>query len=205
MSDRPSPTAEKIKTAALSLFLNAGYDGTSLSDIAKAVGIKTPSIYAHFESKDRLFLQLFADVIDEDLAKFKSLMHERRDVPPVEQLRGAFDYYADNDAISAGQTFLRQTFLMPPGHLRGQLREHFLRYEEETTNIILTFYGRGIREGHFRPGTEEQLIALFYAGADGLLVERHMYEEALLRSRKENVWLSLLQLVAADSRKGQRE
>ena len=46
-------TALRIKQTALGLFTEYGFEGTSMSDIAKAVGIKTPSIYAHNESKEQ--------------------------------------------------------------------------------------------------------------------------------------------------------
>ncbi|MFD1957871.1 TetR/AcrR family transcriptional regulator [Paenibacillus thailandensis] len=205
MNDQPPSTADRIKAAALSLFLDSGYNGTSLSDIAKAVGIKTPSIYAHFESKDQLFQQLFADVIMEDLAKFKAMQRKLNGAGPVAKLRGAFDYYVESDELSAGQTFLRQTFLLPPRHLRAALREKFLQYENEINGILLAFYREGVDLGYFRPDTEEQMIALFYAGSDGLLVERQIYDEELLNSRKKEVWNAILQLFATDKGKGQIE
>jgi len=52
-------TKEKIKKTALSLFAQRGYHGTTMSDIAKLVGIKTPSIYAHFNGKEELFYSVY--------------------------------------------------------------------------------------------------------------------------------------------------
>ncbi|MBC8830133.1 helix-turn-helix transcriptional regulator, partial [Escherichia coli] len=54
-------TKKLIKEVALTLFAEKGYDGTALSEIAKAVGIKTPSLYAHFASKEALFLEVYQD------------------------------------------------------------------------------------------------------------------------------------------------
>lgn len=48
-------TREKALQAALELFGRKGYDGVSMNDIAEAVGIKAPSLYKHFPSKDALF------------------------------------------------------------------------------------------------------------------------------------------------------
>lgn len=39
---------EEIKQAALTLFANNGFEGTSLADIAGVVGLKKQSIYSHF-------------------------------------------------------------------------------------------------------------------------------------------------------------
>ncbi|GKS10795.1 TetR family transcriptional regulator [Paenibacillus chitinolyticus] len=54
-------TPDRIKAAALDLFASQGYEGTSMANIAEAVGIKTPSIYAHFKGKEELFLSVLQD------------------------------------------------------------------------------------------------------------------------------------------------
>lgn len=48
-------TKEKIAETALELFSRRGYDGVSVRDIARAVGIRESSIYNHFESKRAIF------------------------------------------------------------------------------------------------------------------------------------------------------
>jgi len=47
-------TYEEILEAAAQAFSKNGYDGTSLAEIAKAVGIKTPALYYHFKSKNEI-------------------------------------------------------------------------------------------------------------------------------------------------------
>lgn len=48
-------TKEKITEAALALFAEKGYKGTSVKNIADAVGIKDASLYNHFKSKQEIF------------------------------------------------------------------------------------------------------------------------------------------------------
>ena len=48
-------TKEKILDTALELFSRQGYDGASVRDIARAVGIRESSLYNHFPSKRALF------------------------------------------------------------------------------------------------------------------------------------------------------
>lgn len=44
-------TKERIMEAALTLFSQRGYDAVSVGQIAETVGIKAPSLYNHFKSK----------------------------------------------------------------------------------------------------------------------------------------------------------
>jgi AcrR family transcriptional regulator len=48
-------TAERILDAAEALFAERGYAGTTLRDVAGDVGLRTPSLYNHFASKDSLY------------------------------------------------------------------------------------------------------------------------------------------------------
>ncbi len=56
-----------LQDAALLRFAGQGFDATSLAQIAGDVGIKKPSIYAHFKSKEDLFLSLVGPAIEREL------------------------------------------------------------------------------------------------------------------------------------------
>ena len=55
---------------ATALFWRKGYDGTSLTDLEKAIGIKTPSFYAAFGSKEGLFKKVLAHYQENHLQYF---------------------------------------------------------------------------------------------------------------------------------------
>lgn len=48
-------TKQKIRQEALTLFSEKGYDAVSVAQIAEAVGIKAPSLYKHYKSKQAIF------------------------------------------------------------------------------------------------------------------------------------------------------
>ena len=61
---RAAASRNRIVDAALELFSTHGYEGTSIRDIATAVGMTTASLYYHFSSKDELFVIVHGLSID---------------------------------------------------------------------------------------------------------------------------------------------
>lgn len=54
----------KIKEIAFESFANKGYEGTNMREICKKAGIKTPTLYYYFESKEKLFFTILNEVIE---------------------------------------------------------------------------------------------------------------------------------------------
>jgi AcrR family transcriptional regulator len=71
MSERRGDTREKIRSVALELFAEHGYDKTSLREIAERLGVTKAALYYHFKSKEDIVASLVDDLyqkIDEIIA-----------------------------------------------------------------------------------------------------------------------------------------
>ena len=58
-------TKQEILEASLELFSVQGFEATSVSQIANAVGIRKASLYSHFENKQAILDALVKDVLDQ--------------------------------------------------------------------------------------------------------------------------------------------
>jgi len=54
-------TRDKIRQAALELFVQRGVDAVAVKDITAAVGVRQGTLYVHWPSKDALIAELFHD------------------------------------------------------------------------------------------------------------------------------------------------
>lgn len=60
---RGSDTRAKIRTVAIGLFTENGYEATSMREIAEELGITKAALYYHFNSKEAIVLSLFGDYV----------------------------------------------------------------------------------------------------------------------------------------------
>src|SRR5580692_9403318 len=55
----------QIADAATTLFLNQGFLGTSMDDIAAEAGVSKMTVYKHFSDKDQLFAEIVLGTVDQ--------------------------------------------------------------------------------------------------------------------------------------------
>lgn len=78
----------RIKDVADRLFREKGYEETTTSQISRAAGIATGTLFLYYASKDELLIELFADRIRERIASFAASFDAGGD--PAEQLNEFF-------------------------------------------------------------------------------------------------------------------
>jgi AcrR family transcriptional regulator len=84
--DENEGTADRIALRAAELFAAKGIDGTSMREIAEAVGVTKPTLYYHFGNKDGLVSHLLQFGIRRFMRNAEALFDP--DIPFVEALRG---------------------------------------------------------------------------------------------------------------------
>lgn len=81
-------TKERITEEALTLFAEKGYQGTSVKNIADAVGIKDSSLYKHFKSKKEIF-----DTIVQEMSVRMERMSRENGLPDENDMDEAAKLY----------------------------------------------------------------------------------------------------------------
>jgi AcrR family transcriptional regulator len=99
---RHAATKQEIVDAAWRLARERGLGGWSLRDVADAVGMRAPSLYVYFGSKNAVFDAMFADGCAAMLDRFRSAAAAAEGKPVEEVLHLAattfFDFCAEDPA-----------------------------------------------------------------------------------------------------------
>jgi AcrR family transcriptional regulator len=147
MSHRAPPrdrvTESLVREAALTLFAQRGYHGTALRDIASAVGIRTPSLYNHIESKQELLRGILLSTTEQVWADFEAAVGGVAD--PRERLRRAVVTYALRHANHRREALIVNrdvASLSEPG--RSEVMALRRRHERAVREIIIEGVGAGV-------------------------------------------------------------
>lgn len=94
-------TKSKILAAARSLFVENGFAGTSMGNIAKLAAVNHSLIFHHFKNKEQLWLSVKQDIVNEATRQIATLPDH--DIPFDEFLREVFRrnlrFYQDSPDI----------------------------------------------------------------------------------------------------------
>ena len=165
-------TKQKILETALALFSAQGYDSVSVGEIAKAVGIKAPSLYNHFPSKQAIFdaiVESTAVQYEQDTDKIDiHVQSAARDIQAFtkigekalfEKVRQIFEYSLHNENISRFRKMMTIEQFRSP-----ELGEFYTkRFVERLTSYHADIFKNLIQMGVIRNEDPDALALMYVA------------------------------------------
>src|SRR6266446_585371 len=154
-----STRRSELTRAAARLFAEKGYHGTSVGDLAQALGVQKGSLYAHIESK----ADLLWEVASEGAAAFHDALDTMPDEGPIlDRIRAALRAHLRvvSEQLDAATVFVREW-----RYLEGERRDQFLverrRYEER----FRALFREGRETGELRTDLDDGTAALLALSA----------------------------------------
>ena len=95
-------TKDKILSCSLTLFSEKGFDGVSVREIAKSVGVRESALYKHFKNKDEMFSSLVEPAMNGFYDLYHMIESEYFDNTDPSELQGErFDWESKSEAVRA--------------------------------------------------------------------------------------------------------
>lgn len=195
----PSSTIrDAIIEAASELFADRGYEGMTMKEIARQVGIHVSSIYAHFKNKEELLLQIYLNVLSGhlELVSGHTGVSDTRTIKETfsSMLRSVFHYQLKE--AGKMKIYIR-LLLMPTGYFEQDTKEELLKLEQMEHRMFADMIRAGMERGEIREGDSDALARLLILFMDGLFWEMQRCDEKRALERFEQNWEQFWQLIAA--------
>src|ERR1700736_6274405 len=155
-----SSTREVIADVAVRLFGEHGYTGTTMRDIAEAVGVLPGSLYAHIDSKETLLLEIVKEAMARFLAIEQSLQGSAES--PEVRLRKAIRAHVDvvaEDPQRSLVVFHQWRFLSEPN------RASAVAMRRRYANAYVRIVEDGKATGVFSPRLDTHIAVFGVLGA----------------------------------------
>ena len=154
-----STRRNELTREAARLFAQKGYHGTSIGEIAEALGVQKGSLYAHIKSKQDL---LYETMVEGARAFHAGLDAIPEELPATEKIRLALRSHL---RVVADQLDVATVFVQEWRYLEGERREEILgerrRYEER----IRALFREGRELGELRSDLDDATAALLALSA----------------------------------------
>lgn len=167
----------EILEKSLELFANQGYFGTSMDDIAKAVGIKKASLYSHYPGKESIFTAVFNNILEDYSMFINALAACNEDKNSHEQLSSIFYGYVRNCRNNSKMVFWDRYYYYPPEYLKDYILSKTYEIEMRFISSITKVIELGIRKGEITNKDAHDIALPFYYMMIGFSMTIKFYDE----------------------------
>jgi TetR/AcrR family transcriptional regulator, cholesterol catabolism regulator len=150
---------EELSRQAARLFAEKGYHGTSVGDLADALGVQKGSLYAHIEGKE--------DLLYETMRSGAAAFHAGLDgiperLPAIEKLRLALRAHL---RVVADQLDVATVFVQEWKYLEGSRLEEIVSERRRYEQRIRALFREGREQSELRTDLDENAAALLFLSA----------------------------------------
>ncbi len=154
-----SARRSELTREAARLFAEKGYHGTSIGDLADALGVQKGSLYAHIEGKQ----ELLYETMREGAAAFHAgldAIPER--LPETDKIRLALRAHL---ALVRDQLDVATVFVQEWRYLEGARREEIVEERRRYEERIRALFREGREQSELRTDLDEHAAALLFLSA----------------------------------------
>ena len=146
-------TKQEILETALELFSVRGFEATSISQIASAVGIRKASLYSHFESKQAILDALVKDILEQyathSLFARTDWENDARDLPvtpdaAAQMILGQIRYILHDPVISRARKMLVIEQFQNPELAKLQTKQNYSDVLQYFTGLVKQLIRQGV-------------------------------------------------------------
>lgn len=162
-ADRPpaqtAPVLARILDAAVALFAEQGFDGTSVQEIVERAAVTKGALYHYFTSKDDLLYEIYHALISRQLADLDRIVASG--MSPADTVRAVVVNLVETttDGLDAAAVFFRERHKLGADRMRA-VRADRRRYDETFREVVAA----GQREGAFARVASPETVTLMVFG-----------------------------------------
>jgi AcrR family transcriptional regulator len=147
--------------AAMKLFWEQGFEGTSFDDLTSTMGINPSSFYNAFGSKELLYKEALQYYLDSPSEWFSRALSEEQDVRiAFERLVESTATEFTRDDLPAGCMISLAGTHVPPS--LDSLRETMISYRSMAEKMMAARLKQGVKQGQIPSTTDVDLLASYF-------------------------------------------
>lgn len=191
----PEETINRILDTSLQLFLEKGYEHTSIQDILDALGdLSKGAIYHHFKSKEDILLAVINKLFESHDAEWLEIVRSDRELTGLEKLKMMFRASVNSprqlDIAATAPDFLKN-----PTILAMQIRSIM---EESAPQFIRPIIEEGIADGSIVTAYPEQLAEVILLLINLWLTPLVYYDDIKVMHQRYELFMQMMRGLGLD-------